>query len=245
MIPVSKIVIEGVSFAAPPCHGCALRSRVFVYAGYVTCIGQPELLGARGTRAFAQEPRVANAAVSLCCVVLSPGKTADEVAVRCSDTHLETAVVAERDDFLVAFGELRVGRSQDAAGPPRSLDGQAQHVGVPARGVGERGSRLAARILSVGRRLLDRQRGAEIRQHDGVMDALVREHARRSRELVRTGDERGRVLEVEQLGERGRAFTGMVADPQRDGQIGRDRRQFDRDAGDFVALAVIAQRESH
>ena len=154
---------------------------------------------------------------------------------------------------------MRVVRSQDAAGPLRALDGQAQHAGArggnyPCSSVAQRsdgrfvvddGPRLAARVLSVKSRLLDRQRGAETRQHDEVVDVLVRERARGSRELVQADGEGGRVGKVEKLG-RGIGFKAPLnaAAPQRDGQTGRDRGEVDRDAGDFVALAVIPQPEA-
>ena len=193
-----------------------------------------------------QLERVAPAAVAGGRVVRGPGEAADQVAVRISDVHRETAQIADRDDLLVALAGLREVRDQDAAVPPRALHRHPQHVGVPARVVKERRPRLAARVLGVRRRLVDRQRGAEIRQHDEVFDGLVGERPRRRRELVQTGLEGGRVLEVEQLDEAAPlAATGMLAHPQRDGQVGRGRGQVDRDAGDLVALAVIAQREPH
>ena len=137
-------------------------------------------------------------------------------------------------------------RNQDAAVPPRALHGQPQHVGVPARAVRERRPRLAARVLIVRRRLVDRQRCAEIRQHDEVFDAMVGERPRRRRELVQAGLEGGRVLEIEQLDGRATlAAAGVFAHPQRYGQVGWCCGQVDRDAGDLVALAVIAQGELH
>ena len=155
---------------------------------------------------------------------------------------------------------LRVGRSQDAAGPPRALDGHAQHAGAivgdspessftqrpDGRVVVDDGPRLAARVLVVRGRLIDRQRGAETRQHDEVVDVRVRERARRSRELVQAGGEGGRVGKVEELVRViGLQAPLNAAAPQGDGQTGRGRGQVDGDAGDFVALAVIPQPEAH
>ena len=72
-----------------------------------------------------------------------------------------------------------------------------------------------------------------------MIDILVRERPCGSRELVQADGEGGRVLKVEQLVCRDPAVSElrMAGYPQGDGQIGRDRRQLDRDAGDFVALA--------
>ena len=161
--------------------------------------------------------------------------------------------------LIIDFG-LRVVRSHDAPGPLRALDGQAQHAGARAgsspwssvaqrpdgRFVVDDGPRLAARILVVRGRLLDRQRGAETRQHDEVVDVLVRERARGSRELVQADGEGGWVGKVEKLArDIGLKALLNAAAPQGDGQTGRDRGQLDRDAGDFVALAVIPQPEAH
>ena len=107
------------------------------------------------------------------------------------------------------------------------------------------GPRLAARVLVVRRRLIDRQRGAETRQHDEVVDVLVRERARRGRELVQADGEGGRFGEVEEL-VRGIGLEAPfnAAAPQGDGQTGRGRGEVDGDAGDLVALAVIPQPEA-
>ena len=248
---------EGVSGAASACDRCAWLSRPFRDAGCVPCIDQLEQPGGRGTRAAKHVPRVGHAAGPRRGVIRAPGKAADQVAIRRSDTHLEAAVVVNRDDFLITFNGLVVGRTEDAAGPPRALDDQAQHAVAPRgtspvsspiqcsemRLVPELGARLAALVLRVRRRLLDRQRGAELRQHDVIADTVVGEHARRRGEPVPADPERWRVLEVEQLDSRARTSSGVIADPERDGQTGWDRGQLDRDTREFVALAVVAQHE--
>ena len=204
------------------------------------------------------------------CGLVIERKGADEVAIGSSDFEPDSRLVPVRDDFLgISRLFLCEVRNQDASVPPRARHGQAQHA-APRGGcryyhifpgiyllrpvssrtqrsyqsvVPELCARLGAPILSVGSRLPDRQRRAEIRQHDEVTDVLVRERARRGREPVQADLEGGRVLKVEHLVCRPR--TGLAPDPEQDGQTGRDRGQFDRDAGDFVALAVIAQVELH